>query len=180
MSTTKSALIKIKIRVSRLFEILEGIELCSGIEGSYGFSYALGRNKKILMDQAKIMEEQNKADEDFEIFQRERQDLIEKKLAKKKGDQVEYVVSVTPGVQGKVPVYKNPEAAEKELDTLAKKHAPAIEKRKKKNREYIKFVNEESIDIELYQIKKEHLPEDKLTPAMVYGILELIEETENA
>jgi len=178
MSTTKSALKKINIRVSRLFEILEGIDLCSGIDGSFGFSYALGRNKKIIMDEAKTMEERNKPDEDFETYQRERQDLVEKKLAKKKGDQVEYANSEAPGVQGKVPVYKNPDGAEKELDALAKKHASAIEKRKRKNREYIKFVNEESIDIELYMIKKEHLPEEKLTPAMVYGILELIEESE--
>jgi len=178
MSSTKSALRKITIRVSRVFEMLEGIELCSKIDGSYGFSYALARNKKILMDEAKTIEDQNKPGEDFEAFQRERQELIEKKLAKKKGDQIEYIDSETPGVNGKVPVYKDPEKAEKELEALAKKHTEAIEKRKEKNRKYIKFFNEGSIDIEVYMILTEHLPEEKLTPGMVYGILELIEESE--
>lgn len=173
--TTKTSLSKQNIRVSRLFEILEGIDLCSRIDGSFGFSYALGRNKKILMDQAKTIEEMNKPDEDFEGYQRERQELVDK-LAKKNGDQPEYVDSQIPGVSGKVPVYKNPEAAEKELTALAKKHHDIIEKRKTKNRDYIKFFNEDSIEVEIYLVKKEHFPEDKLTPAMVYGILEMLEE----
>jgi hypothetical protein len=173
----KSTLGKQKITVLRVFEILNSIELCSAIEGSFGFSYALGRNKKILMEQAKDIENMNKADEDYEKYQRERQELVEK-LAKKNGDQIEYTDSQTPGLTGKVPVYKNPETAEKQLNELAKKHAAAIDKRKKKNREYVEFVNSESIEIELYKIKKEHLPEERLTPAMVYGILELIEDFE--
>lgn len=172
----KTALNKITIRVDRLFEMLNSFELCSSIDGNFGFSYAIGRNKKIMMDEAKRIEEMNKPGEAFEKYQQERQELIEKKLAKKTGDQVEYVDSTTPGISGKVPVFKDPEKAEKELDALTKKHQDAIDARKKKNREYIKFVNEETIEIEIYKIKKEHIPEDKLTPAMVYGILELIEE----
>jgi hypothetical protein len=176
MTTTKTIVSSQKVRVSRLFELLHGIDLCSGITGSFGFSYALGRSKKIIMDQAKSIEEMNRPEPEFEAFQRERQELIETKLAKKTGDQIEFT-DASDG-SGKVPVFKNPESAELELDTLVQKHAVAIEKRKAMNRAYIKFYNEESIDIDLYLIKKEHLPEDKLTPGMVYAIYELIEETE--
>ena len=164
---------KQKIRVSRLFEILHGIDTCSNVTGSFGFSYGLGRSKKIIMDQALEIEKMNKPSESFNAFQLERQQLIEV-LAQKIGDQVEY--ADLPDHSGKAPVFKDPAGAEILLANLAEKHTAAIESRKQQNREYIKFHQEESVEVELYLIKKDHLPEDKLTPAMVYAIFELIEE----
>lgn len=174
--STNTSMLNLELPVVRLYDILNGIDLCSSIVGNFGFSYALGRNKKILMAELKTIEEMNKADEDYETYVRERQELIEKELAKKKGDQVEYEEVQTPNGPTKTPFFKDPELAEKKLNALAKKHDAAIEKRKDLNRKYIKFVNNDKVKIDLYQIKKEHLPEDKLTPAMVYGIVELIEE----
>lgn len=165
-----------KIRVSRLFELLHGIDLCSGITGSFGFSYALGRSKKIIMTQAQAIEKMNQPEPEFEAYQRERQELIENILAKKTGDQIEFTDATDQS--GKVPVFKDPAFAEQALNELALKYFAAIDTRKKKNREYIRFFNGESIDIELYLIQKEHLPGDKLSPAMVYGIIELIGEPE--
>jgi hypothetical protein len=176
MSTSRPILNTQQIRVSRLFELLHGIDLSSGIAGSFGFSYALGRNKKIIMDQCKDIESMNKAEPGYEAYQRERVELIENLLAKKIGDQIEFTEA--PDGSGKIPVFKNPEAAEISLANLALKYSSEIEARKSKNREYIRFYNEETVEVQLYTIKKEHLPEDELTPAMVYGILELIEETE--
>jgi len=167
-------LTKKTFKVSRLFEVLHGIDLCAGVAGSFGFSYALARSKKIIMDECLEIEKLNKPDPDYEAYLKVRQDLVENELASKTAGEIDYTIQ--PDGYTRLPVFKNPVEAELQLATLANKYRDAIESRKQKNADYIKFVTGEEVTVDLYLVKLAHVPEDKVTPAMLYGIVELLEE----
>lgn len=149
---------------SDLFPLYAGLEAVSNIGGAR-FAYGVSKNKKILLDELRTIEETNKPTEAYQVFEKERIALCEKMANKnEKGE---------PKIVGNTYDIPNLKKFNAELDKLKEGHKEAVDEMQKKNEDY-KTLLDQDATVEFFKIKEETIPET-MTAKLLDPIMAVIE-----
>jgi len=125
----------------------------NGLTGVYPvkFAYAISRNKKIILEELKMVEEHKpKIDEAYE---KERVEMLVKNAVKNEDGSIDW-----ENVQTQTPKIKDMEQLNSDFEELKERYKNVIEKYEQESTEYSNFMEEE-VDIDIYKIKIENFPE---------------------
>lgn len=134
---------------SELFGLYDWLEAVSNI-GWARFAYWVAKNKKIILNELKTIESANEPTEEYKNFEKERIELCEKMANKDENWEVKII--------GKSYDISDFDGFNSELQKLREKHKNALDEMQKKNEEYQKLLDQESV-IELFTIRHEVIPE---------------------
>lgn len=157
-----------KREATELFQNLQSVGNLSGPR----FVYVIAKNISILKDEIKALNEAQKPTDEFMEFDKERVELAKQFAAKDKDGKPRTFMD---GNQSKF-VIEDIDAFEKAAKKLKKEHKEAVEAREKQMEDFNKIMEEE-IDIHLYGLNQEDLPED-ITARQLSGIFLLMNEEE--
>ena len=132
-----------------VYELLKKDEMMNGMF-PIKFSYALIRNKKMIEKEIKEVSalQPNLTPE----FEQKRHSILDKYAKKDENGKI-----IWANEQAQLPLYENTEDMKKELEELEVEFKDVIDEYKKKEKEYIDFVEEE-IDIKFHVIKISDCP----------------------
>ena len=152
----------------------EAVNLFKGLQnvgnlGGVKFSYAVSRNIEKLKPEMKAIEEAYKADKDFFKYDEERQALAKDHSLKVNGKSK---MEIVDGNQ--MYIMKDQGKYDIALENLKKFHTEALAKREKQQEEFKKLMKEE-MEIELYTMLLEVIPEG-ITSKQMTGILKIVDE----
>ena len=159
----------------KLLQISNKLNVLKPLKG-VRFNYAITKNSKIILDEAKNVIESIKQAEDFAAYEKERIDLCHKHSSKDKdGNSLDIngKVMVKGKEVGSFSILDEP-AFEKELAELKDKNKKVIEEREKQVSEFNEFLKKES-SVSLHKIKKEDIPED-INGDQMELIIDMIED----
>ena len=145
-----------------LFNSLNSLGSLKGVK----FAYAVSRNINKLKSEAESLQKAISPMPLFVEFEKERIELA-KSHAKK--DE-----SGKPQAKEGSFVLEDPVKFEAEFDKLKKKHKEAISEREKQEDDF-KLLLEEEVEIELYKVKLDDVPEE-ITAQQLHFVSEIIEE----
>ncbi len=130
------------------------------------FSYAVSKNKNIILDELKTLEESKWQTDSYKEYEKKRIELCE--LHSEKDWDWKAIIENN--------IYKivNYKKFNKELEDLRTEHKEAIDEQKTKDEEYEKLMQEET-EIEFFEIKRDILPEE-MTSELLDPFFELIEK----
>lgn len=138
------------IKRGDLYRVLQGINLAGGLTG-IKFSYAMSKNKNLIMAELKSAEESLQQSPGMLAFEKDRMELVN-----------EYG---TRDEKGNLVIENNQYAIEKmdefneKVEALKKVHKDAIDENQKKIDEYNEFMKEE-IDMPFHMINMKDIPEN--------------------
>lgn len=138
------------IKRGDLYRVLQGINLAGSLTG-IKFSYAMSKNKSLIMAELKSAEESLQQSPGMLAFEKDRMELVN-----------EYG---TRDEKGKLVIENNQYAIEKmdefnkKIEALKKVHKDALDENKKKIDEYNEFMKEE-IDMPFHMISMKDIPEN--------------------
>lgn len=139
------------------------------------FSYAVARNKQILENVLKAVDEVLKKTEKYEEYEKERKDILVK-YAKRDQDGEPILENIRVGnmVQRS---YRIPGIDDKnhpvnlELEALKKKYKTEIDHRDKQVKEYEEFIEKEAEDVELHMVAWKLVPVEGLSQQAMDGVI---------
>lgn len=139
-----------------LYEALRSVKNLKGAK----FNYSIAKNIALLRDEAEALYKTLEPQDEMIPYNKKRMELINKY-----GERDEHNNLIVDVVQKEYKV-KNKKAFEKELDVVKEKYTAAIEAYEKQVEEYNVLVRDE-IEIGLYMIRLEDVPDDIVTEQMV-------------
>lgn len=156
---------KVKNTRDYFYGLRTALNKLSDLEG-VKFAYAINRNKTILDAEVKAINEAKVEKEDFQAYEKARIELVEAHAKKDKEGK--------PVILGNQYQIADQKKFDKEIAKLQKEHKKSLDNRQKQIDELNNFIKEE-VELELYGIKLENVPENISVEKM--GIITpLIEE----
>ena len=123
------------------------------LELNVRLSYAIMKNQNSFQDILKTFQEIRKSSKEYEEFEEKRKEICEE-LAEKNEDG-------TPIIEDGFYIIPEQDKADEKINELREEYIDAIEKQDKKNEEILEILEEE-IEIEIYMISLNLLPETML------------------
>lgn len=160
----------IKMTKQEAVDLNNGLHVVGGLSG-VKFAYAVARNIEALKPEMKAFRKASEWSEAVVAYDEEREEL-----AKKHADKDQRNKPMTyrnPGENRDRFVIKDVDVFEKELEKLKKKHAPALEEKEKQD-EAVRELLKEDVEINVYEIFEEDLPEN-ITGQQLSGILPVVD-----
>lgn len=158
-----------KITKQEALDLYNGLQAVGNLPGAK-WAYAVARNINILQPEINSLQKAYAInDKKYQEFNNKREELARKHAKKEDGkpkkintgNKQEYILEDT-------------KAFEKEFKKLKKEYKNAVEKREKQIEEFNEILKEK-IEIDLYMINPDYIPE-KITPAQVSNIMLIIDE----
>jgi demethoxyubiquinone hydroxylase (CLK1/Coq7/Cat5 family) len=155
------------MKKQELFPLLKGLNDVANYPGAK-FAYAVAKNIQVVTEECKLLEKLQEPTEAFKAFEAERMDAILKvaetdETGSPKVTNNQYTI-----------LAENREQFTLDMQVLQEKHKLALEARDKQIAEFNQLL-EELIDITIFSIKAELLPED-ITAAQITAIMAIIED----
>ena len=142
-----------------LFKSLNDVGNLQGVK----FAYAVARNISLLNSEVDAIQKAIEAHDDFRKYDEERVALAKKHAVKVDGKE-----KVEDGQY----VVEDQEKFETEFKELQEKHKNALDVREKQKNDFKELLKEE-LEIDLFTIPVEYVPEN-ITPAQMEGILLIV------
>ena len=147
-----------------LYTIYQGLQSVSNIWWAR-FSYWVSKNKKLIYDELKSIEESLITNDEYKEFDKKRIELCEKHSKK---DEKWEAIKISNNYD-----IENMEDFMKETGDLREEYKTTIDEQQKNTDDYNKLLDEE-IKIELFKIKSEILPEE-ITANQLDPIISIID-----
>ena len=148
-----------------LFALNAGLAACGGLKG-VKFAYAIAKNTSIVKKEVDIIQEAIKPSKEFQTYEEKRIQLAMDHAKKDPKGQ--------PIIADNRYVIEDQAVFDEAIKNLREENKDVIDGQKKSNEEYEEMLKEE-IEIELYKIGQDLLPED-ITASQVTGIMPIINE----
>lgn len=142
------------------------------------FTYIITKNKRILEEELKDMEEFVKPSDEFKEVKEKIEALKLKHV--NKDDNGDPIIIEKTIAGNKVEVYDIPNSKDensdfnKEFKTLQEENKDLIDEQRKKEQDYVNIFLEEEVDIDLAKLKIEDIPEN-ISQNIMDGIFDIIE-----
>ena len=160
-----------EIKNEELYRLREGLAALKNVSGKLDFLYAIVRNKRIVEDEIKTIEEMFAPDEKYKEFMTKQRELVLKYCKRDENGQ-----PVTQQINGGLMRYAfEPENMEKynaEVEKLAEEYQDAIKGAEEKEQKRVEMM-QQTVRINLWKIDKEALP-DGLTAGNLEAIWPII------
>jgi len=151
-----------------VLQLFNGLQAVSNLPGAK-WSYAVARNITKLKPEVEALQKAYSADKDFVEFENKRIELAQKHAVKEKGNPKKIKIG-----NNEEYIIADKDKFNKELTPIQKKYKKAIDERKKQIDDFNDILKEE-IEIDLYMVSSEYIPEG-ITPAQLSNIMPIIEE----
>jgi len=147
-----------------LFALYHGLEAVSKLGGAR-FSYGVSKNKKIIIEEIKTIEETNKLSDEFKAYDAARIELCKEMSHKDEKGEAKMIGGNFDIIDRK--------AFDKAFEELKAEHQVAFDGYLKQQEDYNTLLDQEST-IELFKIKQDILPEE-MTSTLLDPIFAVIE-----
>lgn len=143
---------KVKVKRSDLFLMLNCVNSLAQIKGSCKFAYGIAKNKKILDDEVNAMREGIKPSQKYLEYENARIKLCEKYCDKDGGGNPIIVNNVYQGIGD------NNQKFQEAIEKLNKENKKTLDERKKALEDFNEMIKEE-IEVELWAIRFVDFPD---------------------
>ncbi len=151
-----------KLKRSKVIEIYQNISKVLGLKG-VKLAYAVVKTIKKLEGEFQVLQEIMKPSEEMKLFYIERENLCETYCIKDK-------VGKSVIENGKYMGLDNCEQFQIKIKALIQKYNADIKVQEEKDKEYQKLLDEE-VEVEIYQVNIEDIPNDATVEQMIILIL---------
>lgn len=157
-----------KLTRQDIIDLNNGLHAVGNLSG-FKFAYAIARNINKLKSHMDEIREMHKVDLEYNSFEKERVKIAEEHAVTENGKPKTTMKNGTPGY-----IIKDQKGFDKDLEVLKEKYKDAIEAREKQKIALEKFLKE-SVEVDLYTIPTEYVP-DAITAQQMVGVLPIVDE----